>query len=161
MAAEGVQGRPTPGAQLVRLGLEVRAIDGVSHQGMADMGEVHPDLVRAPGLELQRKQGGDRFAVEPGKSLADLVIGQPLKRLELILDPGLPAASKLVVLALEQNVERRHRSVTARDVLLELKLVRIAQFLARVHLLFEHAQIVPDHHDLVKERLPRHFFRLP
>ncbi len=41
---------------------------------------------------------------------------------------SLGAGSELVVLVFEQDVERRQRSVTARDVLLQVELVRIAQF---------------------------------
>ena len=43
---------------------------------------------------------------------------------------------------------------------MEIELVRIAQFVARVYLLFKHAQVVPDHHYLVKECLQRHLFWL-
>ena len=38
------------------------------------------------------------------------------------------AASELVVLVFEQDVERGERSVTARDILLQVELVRVAQF---------------------------------
>jgi hypothetical protein len=47
------------------------------------------------------------------------------------------AGSELVVLVFEQDVERGERSVTARDILLQVELVCIAQFVARVHLLLE------------------------
>ena len=40
----------------------------------------------------------------------------------------LGAGSKLVVLGFEQDVERGKRSVAARDVLLQVELVRFAQF---------------------------------
>jgi hypothetical protein len=63
------------------------------------------------------------------------------------------AGSELVVLVFEQNVERGVRSVKARDVLLQIELVRFAQFVARVHLLLEHSQIIPNHDDLVEECL--------
>ena len=36
--------------------------------------------------------------------------------------------SELVVLVFEQDVERGERSVTARDILLQIELVRVAQF---------------------------------
>src|SRR5437773_4725134 len=70
------------------------------------------------------------------------------------------AGSELVVLVFEQDVERGERSVTARDILLQVELVRIAQFVARVHLLLENSQIIPDHDDFVEECLERDFFRL-
>ena len=41
---------------------------------------------------------------------------------------ALGAGSELVVLVFEQDVERGERSVTARDILLQIELVRIAQF---------------------------------
>ena len=41
---------------------------------------------------------------------------------------ALGAGSELVVLVFEQDVERGERSVTARDVLLQVELVRLAQF---------------------------------
>ena len=43
----------------------------------------------------------------------------------------LGSASELVLLVFEQDVERRERTVTARDVLLQVELVRVAQLLAR------------------------------
>jgi hypothetical protein len=66
---------------------------------------------------------------------------------------ALGTASELVVLVFEQDVERGERSLTARDVLLQVELVRIAQFVARVHLLLENSQIIPNHDDFVKECL--------
>src|SRR5947208_5173277 len=68
--------------------------------------------------------------------------------------------SELVVLVLEQDVERGERSVTTGDILLQLELVRGAQFVARVHLLLENSQIIPDHDDFVEECLEWDFFRL-
>ena len=50
--------------------------------------------------------------------------------------------------------------VTARDVLLQLDLLRFAQFVARIQLLLENSQIIPNHDDLVEECLERDFFRL-
>ena len=42
--------------------------------------------------------------------------------------PALGAGAELVVLVFKQDVERGQRSVTARDVLLQVELVRFAQF---------------------------------
>ena len=39
------------------------AVDGVAEQGVADMGEMHPDLMGAAGLELAGELRGDRLAV--------------------------------------------------------------------------------------------------
>jgi hypothetical protein len=44
--------------------------------------------------------------------------------------------------------------------LLQVALVRFAQLVARVQLLLENSQIIPDHHDFVEECLERNFFRL-
>src|SRR5205809_1545739 len=60
----------------------------------------------------------------------------------------------------EQDVEHGERSVTARDILLQVERVRIAEFVARVHLLLENSQIIPNHDDFMEECLERDFFRL-
>src|SRR5215469_4739768 len=70
------------------------------------------------------------------------------------------AGSELVVLVLKQDVERGERSVAAGDILLQLDLVRFAQFVARVDFLLENSQIIPNHDDFVEECLERDFFRL-
>ena len=54
---------------------------------------------------------------------------------------GVSLGPELVVLVFEQDVERGERSVTARDILLQVELVRIAEFVARVHLLLENSQL--------------------
>src|SRR5260370_27016488 len=60
------------------LGFEMRAIHAVAHQGVADMGEVYPDLMGAAGLELAGEQRRDRFAVAPVKGFLDLPVGDRL-----------------------------------------------------------------------------------
>ena len=60
---EGGQGCLRLRAEVAGLGLEVGAVDGIAQQGMPDMGEVHPDLMGAPGLELAGEQRGDRLLV--------------------------------------------------------------------------------------------------
>ena len=64
---------------------------------------------------------------------------------------ALGLGSELVVLVFEQDVERGERSVTASNILLQIELVRFAQFVARVQLLFENSQIIPNHDDFVNE----------
>src|SRR5260370_40575740 len=59
-------------------GLEMRAIDAVAEQRMADMGEMHPDLMGAPGLELAGQERRDRLAVAPGEGFLDLPVGDRL-----------------------------------------------------------------------------------
>jgi hypothetical protein len=44
-------------------------------------------------------------------------------------------------------------ALTARDIRLQIELVRFAQFVARVHLLLENSQIIPNHDDLVEDCL--------
>ena len=92
--------------------------------------------INAPGLQVRGRRFGKRRSL------------------------GLPAGSELVVFVFEQDVEGRERSVAARDVLMQIELVGVAQFVAGVHLLFEHAKVVPDHNDLVKKCFERHFLRL-
>ena len=53
------------GRRVAGLGLEVRAIDVIAKQGVADMGQVHPDLMGPPGLELAGQNRRDRLAVRP------------------------------------------------------------------------------------------------
>src|SRR3979411_193444 len=47
----------------------MRAIDAVAQQGMADMGEMHPDLMGAAGLELASQQCCDRLAVSSNEGV--------------------------------------------------------------------------------------------
>ena len=78
MASEGGQGGLAFGAEVAGLGLEVRAIDAVAQQRMADMGEMHPDLMGAAGLELAGQQRGDRLAVAPVEGFLDFPMGDGL-----------------------------------------------------------------------------------
>ena len=64
------------------------------------------------------------------------------------------AALELIALVGEQHIERRQRTVTAAHVRLQLHL-RVVRQLGRVHLLLERSQAIPQHHDLVEERLDR------
>src|SRR5882724_1349799 len=65
-------------AEMTGLGLEMWAIDGISHQGMADMGEMHPDLMGPPGIEPAGEEAGDRPAVASRKCFPDLPMGDRL-----------------------------------------------------------------------------------
>src|SRR6266481_5575055 len=62
-----------------------------------------------------------------------------------------PASLELVLFLFEKNIKSRHRAVAARDVLLHLDLLAVAEFLVRVNLLFQHSQVVAHHHDLMEE----------
>src|SRR5690349_7200000 len=72
--------------------------------------------------------------------------------------PTLP--NKLVFLVLKQDIEGGHAAVAAGDVLLEVNLVFVVEFFVGVDGLFEHAQAVAHHDDLVKKRVDGYFFRL-
>src|SRR5438045_6829487 len=56
----------------------MRAVHAVAHQGMADVGKMHPDLMGAPGLELTSQQRRDRFAVAPLEAFLHLPMGHGL-----------------------------------------------------------------------------------
>src|SRR6266403_1660194 len=45
---------------------------------MADMGQMYPDLVGAPGLELTGQERRDRLAVAPVEGFLDLPVGDRL-----------------------------------------------------------------------------------
>src|SRR2546429_7863594 len=60
------------------LGFEMRTIDGIAHQGMADMGQMHPDLMGAPGLELTGQKRRDRLAVAPVEGFLDFPVSDRL-----------------------------------------------------------------------------------
>ena len=66
----------------------------------------------------------------------------------------LSSTLELIVLVGKQHVEAGQRAVAAADVGLQLHLHVFGQ-VGRVDLLLERAQAVPQHHDLVKERLDR------
>ena len=66
LSAKGLQRLARPPAQLRRLGLEARAVDVVAQQRMADMGQMHPDLVGAAGFQPAGEQARDRLAVGAG-----------------------------------------------------------------------------------------------
>ena len=58
-----------------RLGLEAGPVDVVAEQRMADMGEMHPDLVGAAGLQPAGEQARDRLAVGSGVDFQPLPVG--------------------------------------------------------------------------------------
>src|SRR5947209_808697 len=93
--------------------------------------KLHAENQRQGSGYQRRRQGEDWSATVGGVVEASAALG---------------SASELVVLVFEQDVERRERSVTARDVLLQLELVRIAQLVARVYLLLENSRIPSEKH---------------
>ena len=78
MASEGFQGGLAVRAEVAGLGFEVRAIDAVAHQGVADVSEMHPDLMGAAGLQLTGQQCRDRFAVAAVEGLLNFPMGDGL-----------------------------------------------------------------------------------
>jgi len=58
---------------------------------------------------------------------------------------------KLVFLFLEQDVERGHGTVAARDVLLQLHFFAVGKLFVAVDFLLQHAEVVPHHHDFVEK----------
>src|SRR5437763_17106846 len=78
LSAKGLKGwgglRGQPGGP----GLEARPIDRIAHERMADMGQMHPDLVGAAGLELAEQKAGDGLPVGAGITLEHLPVGHRL-----------------------------------------------------------------------------------
>jgi hypothetical protein len=93
--------------------------------------------------------GGTRSAPNASHCLCRVASADSIHLLHSFRRSACPlgAGSELVVLVFEQDVERGERCVTARDILLQVELVRFAQFVARVHLLLENLQIIPNHDD--------------
>lgn len=75
---EGFEGGPGAGPELAGLGLEVRTIDVVPHQGVSGMGEMDPDLMGAASFEPASKQSGNRLAVPAVERVPDLPVGNGL-----------------------------------------------------------------------------------
>ena len=78
LPSEAFEGGAGSWAELAGLGLEVRTIDVVAHQGVTGMGEMDPDLVGAAGFELAGEEGGDGLAVPAIENLPRLPMGDGL-----------------------------------------------------------------------------------
>src|SRR3954468_6936635 len=63
LSCKGIKGLACVFGQQDGLGPETRPVGVVAEQRMPDMGQMHPDLMRPPGLQPAGGQGGDRFAV--------------------------------------------------------------------------------------------------
>lgn len=59
---------------------------------------------------------------------------------------------KLVLLFLEQNIEGGQGAVAFGDVLLKFHFLAVVEFFLGVDLLFQHAEVVADHHDFGMEK---------
>ena len=62
-------------AEQAGLGLEAGAVGGVAQDRVADMGQMHPDLVGAAGFQGAGEQAGDRLAVAGRQSFQHLPMG--------------------------------------------------------------------------------------
>src|ERR1019366_8839890 len=78
LSAKILQGGAGGGGKQAGLGLEAGAVSGVAQDRMADMGQMHPDLVSAAGLQRAGDEAGDRLAVAAGKALQHLPVGDGL-----------------------------------------------------------------------------------
>src|ERR1035437_1367703 len=72
------QGGAGGGGKQAGLGLEAGAVAGVAQDRMADMGQMHSNLVGAAGLQGARQQAGDRLAVGAYIALERLPMGYRL-----------------------------------------------------------------------------------
>jgi len=61
----------------------------------------------------------------------------------------------MVFFILEEDIERRERTIDTGNVLLQFHFLRVGQHLVTVDLGLHDAETVTDHHDLVEERLDR------
>jgi hypothetical protein len=124
LAAEAGQRGLAFGPEMAGLGLEMRAIDAVAQQGMADMGQVHPDLMGAPGLELAGELRRDRLAVAADEGFLNLPVGDGLAaalahrhflpRIGMPVDRGIDAAALPVrQVPYEGDVAAPHRAGAA------------------------------------------------
>lgn len=62
LPAELIQGCAGFWGELAGAGLESYAVEGIAHDGVADVGQVNPDLVSTPGFEPQSQQRSQRLA---------------------------------------------------------------------------------------------------
>src|SRR5689334_1130466 len=60
LSAKGREGVARSRREVRRLGLEAGGVDLIAEQGMADMGQMDPDLVGAAGLQLAGEEARDR-----------------------------------------------------------------------------------------------------
>src|SRR5450759_1445870 len=72
------QGGAGGGGKQAGLGLEAGAVASVAQDRMADMGQMHSNLVGAAGLQGASQQAGDRLAVGADIALERLPMGHRL-----------------------------------------------------------------------------------
>jgi len=97
----------------------------------------------------------EQNVLRDGKQLVSLQRTEAVHPEDFLNSDSVAAAPlELIFFVREQHVETRQRPVTAADVALQLHLQIIRQ-VSSVDLLLERAETIPQHHDLVKERLDR------
>ena len=111
---QGVEGGPGGRPKLIGLGFEMRAVDAVTHQGVTDISEVHPDLMGAAGLELAGEEGGDRFAVVAMEGFLHRPVGDRLAAIpahghflagiRVAVDRGVYGAARRIRMTLHHRV---------------------------------------------------------
>src|SRR5262249_58114513 len=69
LPAESCEFRPGRHRELARFGLEAGAVSGVAEQGVAEVTQVHPDLMRAAGLKFEFKGRSHGLAVTSREDL--------------------------------------------------------------------------------------------
>src|SRR5665647_3586009 len=72
LSAKTLQSGFCLGAEPAGFGLESGAVGGVAQDRMADMGQMHPDLMGPAGFEGAGEQAGDRLAVVAAVSYTHL-----------------------------------------------------------------------------------------
>jgi hypothetical protein len=70
------------------------------------------------------------------------------------------AMLELVFFVLEQEVEGGHGTVAAGDILLHFDLLGVTEFIVAIDLLFQNAQVVAHHDNLMEKGLQGDFFAL-
>src|SRR5579885_316776 len=66
---------PGGGRKAARAGLEAFTVGFIAQQRVANLGEMHSDLVRAAGLQLAFEKGSDRLAILALEDFPHLVMG--------------------------------------------------------------------------------------
>src|SRR6187399_1031967 len=75
VSAKGLQRLAAVLAQVHRLGLEAGAVGIVAEQRMAQMSQMHADLMGPAGLQPAGEQARDRFAIDSGVFFQKLPMG--------------------------------------------------------------------------------------
>ena len=78
LSAKGLNGLASLRIEECDLGLEAGAVSVVAEQRVADMGEMHADLVSTAGFQPAGEQAGDRLAVRADVFLQEFPVGYRL-----------------------------------------------------------------------------------